>query len=46
MRFQHLLLSTALALAVTATASPIIDQKPILSEHDDLTTQQIDLIKE
>jgi len=46
MHFQHLL-STALSLAATtAIASPIIDQKPILSEHKDLTTQQVDLIKE
>ena len=45
MRFQSLV-STALALAVTATASPITNQKPILGEHEDLTTQQVDLIKE
>lgn len=46
MRFQSLI-GTSLALAATtATASPITDQKPILSEYDDLTTQQVDLIKE
>lgn len=41
------LLSAALALAITSTASPVInDQKPILGAHEDLTAQQIDLIKE
>jgi hypothetical protein len=45
MRFQSLV-STALALAATATASPITDQKPILGDREDLKTQQVDLIKE
>jgi hypothetical protein len=37
------LISATLALAATATASPITDQKPILN---DLATQQVDLIRE
>jgi hypothetical protein len=40
------LLGATLALATTATASPITDQKPILSDHEHLKTQQVDLIKE
>jgi hypothetical protein len=46
MLFQSLL-SAALVVAVTSTATPVItDQKPILCAHEDLTAQQIDLIKE
>jgi hypothetical protein len=45
MLFQSLL-SATLALAATTAATPISDQKPILGKHEDLTTQQVDLIKE
>lgn len=45
MLFQSLL-SATLALAATATPTPITNQKPILGEHDDPATQQVDLIKE
>jgi hypothetical protein len=44
MHFKSLIGAT-LALAATAIATPITDQKPILGEHEHLSTQQVDLIK-